>query len=368
MVKIHYPSDIEKLKKEYLNIFDIDAMNSQWVREEKLTGFKLVDLLTGDFDFLVDVFLWYKSQPIKKRKETLYKSIFDYSAKQPAIAEFFMNHNNGFDLCTCHYCNMAYINKYSKDLSYSDPLDFINNSFISEWRELFDSDSLSDIKLKKILDGRPYGSLEEFNRKKIFKKKLESYKCFSTERSYNHFDLDHLLPKSVCPIIGLSLFNFVPSCQVCNEKLKKAKELAMTKNDWLKISPTYKDSNFDNAVTIKLIPLEKCTTFFELKENNDNYRLIFETNGDEVYEEYISTLKLNDRYNFHKKIALRIMDLKERYPLEKRKEISRLLSGDNKEGKIPQYSESQIKEDILGEDFNKNRCFSKLLRDIIYKN
>ena len=367
MIKVHYPTDIENLKKKYLKIFDIDAMESKWAPEEQRTGYRLVDLLTGDFDFLVDVFLWYKSQSdITEEKKSLHKSIFDYSTKQPNIAAFFMDSSNGFDLSTCHYCNMAYINKYNKSLSYTDQLDFVNHASISEWREFFKSNSLSDQKLKEVMDGRPYDSLAEFNRKSFLWKKIERYKRFSLDSNYNHFDLDHLLPKSVCPIIGLSLFNFVPSCQICNEKLKKAKELAMTKDDWLKISPTYVDSTFDSEVTIKLIPLDKCSTFFELQQNNGNYKLVFDTKGDWVYDKYISTFKLNDRYNFHKKIALHILDLKERYPKEKRKEISRLLSAN--EHQQHKYSEKQIEADIMQKELYQDRCFSKLIRDILNKN
>lgn len=366
MIKINYPTNIKKLKEDYLKLFDIHAMESKWAPEEQRTGFKLVDLLTGDFAFLVDVFLWYKSHTITTMQDKLYKSLFDYEAKQPDIAAFFMDDNNGFNLSTCHYCNMAYINKYSKSLSYSDRLDFVNNASISEWREYFHANSLSDQKLKKVLEGRPYSSLAEFNRRKFLWKKIELYKGFSLDSNYNHFDLDHILPKSVCPIIGLSLFNFVPSCQVCNEKLKKTKELATTKDDWLKISPTYVGSAFDNDVVIQLIPLSKCSTFFELQKNNGNYRLVFDTNGDLAYDNYISVFKLNDRYNYHKKIALRILELKERYPEEKRKEISRLLSvGEQDEAK---YSEQQIKNDIFQEEPCQDRCFSKLRRDMIHKN
>jgi len=367
MIKVHY-TDIKKLKEEYLKIFDIDTMKSKWAHNPLHTDFSLEDLLIGDFEFLVDVFLRYKGQTVTKSQKRLYESIFDYEAKQPDIADFFMNSNNGFDLSTCHYCNMAYINKYSKSLSYANRLDFINQASISEWREFFNPDILSDQKLMEIINGRPYGSFTEFNRRRFLRKRIESYKGFSLDRSYNHFDLDHLLPKSVCPIIGLSLFNFVPSCQVCNEKLKKAKELAMTKDDWLKISPTYVDSAFDNDVVIKLIPLNKCSTFFELQQNDDNYKLVFDTKGDKAYDEYISTFKLNDRYNFHKKIALHILDLKERYPEEKRKEISRLLSANEQEHDQHKYSEKQIEADILQEELHQDRCFSKLRRDMINKN
>lgn len=368
MIKVHYPADIKKLRKEYLKIFDITTMKSQWASEEQRTGFKLEDLLTGDFDYLVDVFLWYKGQTITEGQNQIHKNIFNYEDKQPEIAEFFMNSNNGFNLSTCHYCNIAYINNYSKSLSYTDKLDFINKASFQEWREFFNPRSLDDQKLIDVMNGRPYKSLDVFNRKRFLHKNIESYKNFSLNRSYNHFDLDHLLPKSICPIISLSLFNFVPSCPVCNEKLKKAKELAITKDDWLKISPTYVGSKFDDDVTIRLVPLDKCSTFFELKQNNDNYKLVFDTKGDWNYDGYISTFKLNDRYNFHKKIALHILDLKERYPEEKRKEISRLLSANENEHNQHKYSEKQIEADILQEELHQDRCFYKLRQDMINKN
>lgn len=368
MIKVHYPADLKKLKEEYLKIFDITEMESLWTSEEKRTNLKLKELLTGDFNYLVDIYLSYKDQTISEKTRELYERIFNYEEKQSDIANFFMNNNNGFNFSTCHYCNMSYINKYSKSLSYTDQLDFVNNASSPEWRKFFKLCSLSDQNLQKVMDGRPYKSLAEFNSKKFLRKNIEQYKNFSLDRSYNHFDLDHLLPKSTCPILALSLFNFVPSCQVCNEKLKKAKELAITKDDWLKISPTYADSAFDNDVTIRLIPMDTCSTFFELKQNNDNYKLVFDTNGEKAYDEYISTFKLNDRYNFHKKIALHILDLKERYPEEKRKEISRLLSTNEKEHNQHKYSEKQIEADILQEELYDNRCFSKLRRDMINKN
>lgn len=142
--------------------------------------------------------------------------------------------------------------------------------------------------------------------------------------------------------------------------------MATTKNDWLKISPTYVDSSFDNDVAIHLIPLSKCSTFFELQKNNGNYKLVFDSKGDLAYDNYISVFKLNDRYNYHKKMALRILELKERYPEEKRKEISRLLSV-GEQGEV-KYSEHQIKNDIFQEEQYHDRCFSKLRRDMIHKN
>ncbi|MES9695619.1 hypothetical protein ABWK39_30090 [Bacillus toyonensis] len=36
-------------------------------------------------------------------------------------------------------------------------------------------------------------------------------------------DLDHFFPKSIFQLLSLSLFNFVPSCQICNSRFKLAK-------------------------------------------------------------------------------------------------------------------------------------------------
>lgn len=53
-------------------------------------------------------------------------------------------------------------------------------------------------------------------------------------------DLDHFIPKSVVPFLALSLYNFIPSCQICNSRMKLDK-------------PTIDLSNFENIVINPLI-------------------------------------------------------------------------------------------------------------------
>ena len=63
---------------------------------------------------------------------------------------------------------------------------------------------------------------------------------------HNHFDLDHFLPKSICPLVGLSFYNFVPSCSVCNEKLKGADRIGETdKQKLIQLSPTSEQYRFE---------------------------------------------------------------------------------------------------------------------------
>lgn len=44
------------------------------------------------------------------------------------------------------------------------------------------------------------------------------------DREKTTADLDHFFPKSIYPYLALSLYNFVPSCQICNSRMKLAKE------------------------------------------------------------------------------------------------------------------------------------------------
>lgn len=368
MIKIKYNIDLKILRERYLNVFNLEAMRNNWAPYENTFGIEIDALLTADFEELVNLYYLYKSTDLTEDQTNDLKSLFDYECYQPKLAWFFMNPENKFDFSTCHYCNTAYINAYGRGDSYQNVLDSVNNATRADWRCWFSEDALSDVSITQILSEKPYRSLSEFNGKKYLYKNIELYSCMTLAPKNNQFDLDHILPKKLCPITSLSLFNLAPSCQVCNEKLKQTRELAKNKTDWLKVSPTYQGNSFDQDVSIMMIPEVSCSTFFELMRNRDNYRLEFDTHKESVYEDYVTTFRLRDRYNYHKKLALQILDLKERYSEEKIKEISRMLSK-RPDGKIePKYSETQIREDIFRMDFSKDRCFSKLHKDMMERN
>lgn len=369
MIKVGYNIDKQTLRNRFLEVFALTELEKGWKPFRTMFGVDLNELLTADFDKLVDLYLRYKrvSEGLPKTHIAYLDALFDYEYYQPKLAWFFMNPDNKFDFSTCHYCNMAYVNTYGWGDTYGSVLKFINNASREEWRFWFEKDVLPDNNLESILRERPYNSLEAFNSKKYLWKKIEKYKRMVLTKDANQFDLDHVLPKAICPITRLSLFNLVPSCQVCNEKLKKDKELAQSKIDWLKVSPTWSGNLFDQDVTIRLIPEVSCTTFFELRKNRENYRLDFDMPHG-VYDNYVDLFRLHDRYNYHKPLALQILDLKERYSDEKVKEISRMLSnGAGKDDKTI-YSVAQVKEDIFQMDFSKDRCFSKLRKDMMERN
>ena len=368
MIKVRYNIDLDVLRQRYLTIFDKANMKKKWRPFEIIFGVKLDELLTADFKQLVGLYYKYKQTKLLKVQLDELEDIFNYEHYQPKLAWFFMNPENKFDFSTCHYCNTAYVNAYGLGDSYQNVLDFVNNATFADWRYWFTEKELPDDKIDKILREGQYTSLTKFNAHKYLGKKIELYKRMMLAPDANHFDLDHVLPKAICPITRLSLFNFVPSCQVCNEKLKKDEELADNEADWLRVSPTYQGSSFDKEVTFRLIPEVSCSTFFELMQNRENYRLEFDMPHGGVFDNYVTIFRLQDRYNYHKQLALHILDLKERYSEEKVKEISRMMSKQFDDDKGMKYSEAQVKEDIFCMDFSKDRCFAKLRKDMMERN
>lgn len=167
-----------------------------------------------------------------------------------------------------------------------------------------------------------------------------------------HFDIDHYLPKSECPIIGLSLFNFVPSCQVCNSRIKLHFTIGTTEADWKKFNPASETYDFDNNVRIRLrmkrIPTVKFT-------NKDDYYIHFRCkNGFRIPVDFFH---LEERYDFHKIEAIRLLRLKAQYPISAIRKIAGML------GKTT----SEVREDIFHRKYLKDndRCFEKLTRDIL---
>lgn len=178
----------------------------------------------------------------------------------------------------------------------------------------------------------------------------------------NHFDLDHVLPKGDCPIVGLSLFNFVPSCQVCNEKLKKKKTIGDDEAQRKKLSPTSDQYDFTNQVTIALRRRDGGMPELNCMQHASEYRLAFECR-DKDYAKSVSMFRLNERYNYHKVEALRLQDLLSDY----NGYITMLHQLFDGKGLGHIYTEDKIREDLFGENFYKNyhRCFGKLHEDIV---
>lgn len=65
----------------------------------------------------------------------------------------------------------------------------------------------------------------------IFLKKLDVNVCPYCNRQYiTNFserataDIDHYIPQTECPLLALNIYNMIPSCQICNSRLKNKTE------------------------------------------------------------------------------------------------------------------------------------------------
>lgn len=258
-------------------------------------------------------------------------------------------------------------------------------------------------KLKEIFDNNEF-NYRKFREKiaDFFKKnadKLKIHSCFycdaaytgvfSTNKSRHTFDIDHFFPKSKYPMFSLSLYNFVPSCQACNSRIKgdrfielfSLEQKLLSKNDLLQISPTSKKYDMDSNLTIKVYPkIDKKTKKRDRAEtdsewhytpvfskNLENYRVLFDVNEKTAYKKAVDAFFLKERYNniAIKSQALYLMDLKKKYPDSNIKFLSGIINQNAfDKNKKELISPEEMKKVIFHKD-NKYALLQKLRKDII---
>jgi hypothetical protein len=390
MKRIHYPINRSAFEKEYWQIFKDDGLQVEWeqlrkkllvcsdnANKETIYPSQIKDVVCGRYDKLVDIYLDYKEIKAKEKGDKTFKalendlfSLFSYSQSetvfsrvfQPDIADFFMRHAEELELHLCHYCELSYVNVYGFSSVFKNFGHFLKNATKEEIKHYVrraDGKPLSENIIKDIVDlqgthheskiTEAFDGLRHWHGMK--QKKSESV----VSKLRNHFDLDHFLPKSQCPIVGLSLYNFVPSCAVCNEKLKGADEIGGDdKAKWLALSPTSDLYSFEDDVTIKIEPLPRK---LKIMKNPKKYRLVFSPK-DSQYEPLIHEFLLEERYNYHKNEALRLHDLLIDYPKSRIKMLKGVFGGIK--------TEKEIENDIFGVEYRQqfHRCMSKLYSDI----
>lgn len=310
MKAIEYPSkgskEFANLVYDYKSIFSIDLADRVTKRGKKRLGLEskwknwkrkygciralnnsVEDLLTMDFEGLVLFYETFLRVCSKKRftSKSLHDlhEIFKYTNKYDSkISAFFKRHADELKIYTCHYCDMAYINVYTE------------------------------------------------NSKSIAK---------------SQFDIDHFLPKGKCPPVALSLFNFVPSCPVCNERIKREDLPYVNLNELKFLSPSSFAFDLHKRIKVKLghsKSSRKDFIYFVAKY---------------PYDRYVDFFHLQERYDYHKIEALRLEKLKKNYSRSQIAQIAKCLH----------RTEKEVKEDIFNQRYmqNKHRCFAKFTVDIL---
>lgn len=127
------------------------------------------------------------------------------------------------------------------------------------------------------------------------------------------FDTEHVLDKGNCPLVALSLYNFVPSCTTCNgPAIKGTQTIGDTKDEIVKLSPTNPAYNFWNNVLFVVNP--KATIAWKKREDiPDNFEIDF-IYKDATYKKSVDLFGLKSRYNTDCLMeALRWLDKKDRF-------------------------------------------------------
>lgn len=314
MKKIIYPSGqkLTDMQKAYVNCFkDIivkkqDAWTVLRYSDPKFLVFpdSWADIITADFDGILKMYDDYGKIILTADEIEEITRIFNYHSyirkegkisitAANLIADFFMDSGHGIEIHTCFYCDMSYINVYR-------------------------------------------------------------HRVAGVVTNKRHFDLDHVIAQKVCPLFGMSLYNFVPSCKACNQGIKHTEELGKGDTRKLRLfSPSSSDFKVDKKVKVRARMRKHCKSGF--LANRDNYSIRLQCNR--TYKEYVRFFHLEDRYDYHKDEALRLLDLKQRYSSKNIKQISQLLK----------VSPDKVREDIFGLEFahDSHRCFEKLKRDIM---
>ena len=112
---------------------------------------------------------------------------------------------------------------------------------------------------------------------------------------YRQFVTEHILDKGSCPLVGLSLYNFCPACNVCNTILKRSKIIGSNEAQMKKLSPTSKQYDFKHKVKFVFIEKPEAIAGINFK-HPDYYEIDFEYK-DYDYREVTTMFELKQRYN-----------------------------------------------------------------------
>jgi len=356
MIKINYPSDRKALEDSYLKLFekDIDVMQAQLnsvfkaKKYEALRGVTIKKLLIGSIEELAkitDVFSRIKI-PIKNR--VLLNKIFRYdlsvlkgedkksgSPYQPRIAKFFAKNKDLLSLCSCYFCNIDYISSFSVLHDYGTAQEFLQYASNAELKKL---EGLSDasveyIHRQRIVDFEfdDINSLNFPGGDAVIKEQLLN-RSFDIEMS--QFTLDHFIGKAKTPLVALSLYNFVPSCYVCNSKFKGSKDIIYKLDDAFLCATS---TNFSFQDDVKFQLFYNNSRLMIRNEKDFEVRLVPNRKHEE-YMKFIRIFKLNSRYRVHKQDALDLILKHRSYRSSNIEAIARLT----------RKTTGQVKRDIFG--------------------
>nr|WP_314500019.1 hypothetical protein [uncultured Prevotella sp.] len=267
------------LKKAYLKEYNVKElqrklnilmMNYPEIKEVLPKNISAIKLLVGNFKYLTRVYCAFTDYLNKKEteektaiKKTFKDGGFNYDNHKSKIAKFLKNNTNGFEIHNCVYCDLEDITTFTK------------------------------------IDG--------------------------TE--VRKFETEHVLDKGECPLVGMSLYNFVPSCGTCNgTAIKGTKTIGDTEVEMARLSPSAEGYDFENKVKFEVKILIPDIDDLKAISHTDDYEIDFNVR-EALYQKIIDLFELKSRYN-HGTVKVELLkwrDKRRENPDNKIQENARLL-------------------------------------------
>lgn len=162
-------------------------------------------------------------------------------------------------------------------------------------------------------------------------------------------DLDHFYYQEYYKLYSLSLYNFVPSCQICNSRLKGTKVKGL-------LNPYTSHIDYNNfKFEVHINEETKLETIFGSNSDELEIKLIH----DETYKKHVEIFQLENLYNTHKNIASEILMKKQAY----NSSYSELTKSFFEE---VNFDESQKNLFLYGVELDENKFHERPLAKFIY--
>lgn len=285
------------LKRAYISEFNVNLLQNKLnglmhdypeiraVLPKKMTA---KNLLVGNFRYLSKVycgFTGYVNAKSVEEKAAIIKAFVDggfrYSSHESKIGKFLVDVKNGFEIHNCVYCDLEDVTSFIK---------------------------ANGTKVRK-------------------------------------FETEHVLDKGECPLVALSLYNFVPSCGTCNSTaIKGTKTIGDTEDEIARLSPSSEGYDFEGKVRFEVKMINPCAVDLNAAEHMGDYEVDFIVQ-ETIYQKSIDLFELKARYNVNK-IKTELLKWRGRrrlYTDNKVMEMAHLM-GDKYENMLEEIFELQLRK------------------------
>ena len=175
-------------------------------------------------------------------------------------------------------------------------------------------------------------------------------------------DLDHFYPKSLYPFLALSLYNFIPSCQICNSRFKGDKDtrdsVYLYEEGFDELGVKFRTSE---EVIVKI--LEEGYSDFSVKINYENLK---DEKNKEKIKNSIRNLGLDKVYEkSHNQYIQNLLYNIEKYPENYLENCVEIFESDvDKKKQLEEYFKDIVKEPYR-KRIENGEPLAKLTKDIL---